>query len=115
MEATERITFAELAKRLDVVKLFNKAPELDDNIYDGIINGSFDYCVAHEDCDKIQDDCEMVDLEIYQWYLISMSDSEYLKRTTDELIFYSEVLDEFVWGVTHYGTPWESVEVEVKI
>ena len=108
MKTTETISYAELAKRLDVVKLFNKAPELDEYIYDGLENGDLWEDPQGEEIEGEQK-------QVFQWYLISISDAEYLKRTTDELIFYSEVLDEFVWGVTHYGTPWESVEVEVKI
>lgn len=53
-------------------------------------------------------------VDIFQWYLISPNDAEYLKRATDELVFYSEVLDEYVWGVTHFGTSWVGVKLEVK-
>jgi len=97
------ISYAELAKRLDAVKLFNKAPELDQNIYDGLENGNLYW-------DTDDDDLQV---EVFQWYLISPSDADYLKSVTDELIFYSDVLDEYVWGVTHFGTSWDSVEVEV--
>lgn len=98
--AKEVITYAELVNRLNVAKLFNKAPELDENIYDGLENGS----LWDEETDYNQ--------EIYQWYLIDPSDADYLKRNTDELIFYSDVLDEYVWGVTHFGTSWDGVTLE---
>lgn len=100
---TKTITYGELAKRLDALKLFNKAPELDENLYDNITNGSL-----YED-DSFDDP-----KEVYQWYLISPSDAEYISRNTDELIFYSDVLDEYVWGVTHFGTSWDYVELEFK-
>ena len=107
MKTTEIITYAELVNRLGVVKLFNKAPELDPSmIYEGLENGSLWVDPEDEDNDEIK--------EIYQWYLISPSDAEYLKRNTDELVFYSEVLDEYVWGATHFGTPWDYVELEIK-
>lgn len=102
---TTEITYSDLVKRLDVAKLFNKAPELDENIYDNIINGSLWYDEDNEEDDTLKD--------IFQWYLISPSDAEYLKNT-DELVFYSDVLDEYVWGVTHFGTPWNSVTLEIK-
>lgn len=136
----EKITYAELAKRLDACYLFNKAPELDPEIYDNLENGSlYDEtpcawfvnkatepawcCDTHmydgtgdypatgdhpEQCDF----AEQEPAEIYQWYLVSTMDANYLKRNTDELIFYSEVLDEYVWGVTHFGTSWEGVELQ---
>lgn len=100
--ANTTITYAELVKRLDVVKLFNKAPELDEDIYSGLENGD----LATDDSNDY--------IEIFQWYLIGANDAEYLKDHTDELIFYSDVLDEYVWGVTHFGTPWDSVNLEFK-
>jgi hypothetical protein len=99
------ITYAELAKRLDAMKLFNRAPELDPDIYDGLENGSL-Y--------NTEEGYEETPADIFQWYLISPSDAEYIKNHTNELIFYSEVLDEYVWGVTHYGTAWDSVELEFR-
>lgn len=110
--SVETITYAELAKRLDALKLFNKAPELDPEIWEGQENGTNGYCTFHEECEEDQDDCEIEQPEVYQWYLISPSDADYMKRNTDELIFYSSVLDEYVWGVTHFGTSWEGVELD---
>jgi len=105
MTTTETITYAELAKRLNACKLFNKAPELDpEMIYEGLENGSLWAEPEDEENDEVQ--------EIYQWYLIDPSDAEYMKSNTEELIFYSEVLDEYVWGVTHYGTSWDYVTLE---
>lgn len=137
------ITYEQLAKRLNACKLFNKAPELDENLYEGLENG--DLYDAPEACDWFVNDatekswccnthmfdgtgdypatgehpeaCDFAEgepKEIYQWYLIDQSDAEYLKSVTDELVFYSDVLDEYAWGVTHYGTAWSHVEVEVK-
>jgi len=101
----EVITYAELARRLNVAKLFNKAPELDpEMLYEGLENGSLWVDSEDEDNDEVQ--------EIYQYFLIDPSDADYLKRNTDELVFYSEVLDEYVWGVTHFGTSWEGVTLE---
>ena len=103
---TTTITYGELAKRLDNIYLFNKAPELDVNLYDNIENGSLWADVDDEDNDELQD--------IYQWYLIGKNDADYISQHTDELIFYSDVLDEYVWGVTHFGTSWDYVELEFK-
>lgn len=101
----ETITYATLAKRLDDCKLFNKAPELDTEfIYEGLENGSL---WVNEDDTEDQET-----KEIFQYYLISPNDADYMKRNTDELIFYSEVLDEYIWGVTHFGTSWDGVTLE---
>jgi hypothetical protein len=101
------ITYEELAKRLDALKLFNKAPELDpEMLYEGLENGSL--------WENEEDEENAEAKDVYQWYLISPSDADYMKRHTDELIFYSEVLDEYVWGVTHFGTSWNGVELEFR-
>jgi hypothetical protein len=98
----ETITYATLAKRLNACKLFNKFPELDENWFDELQNGNL-----------YQDESDDAELkEIYQWYLIDQSDAEYIMRNTDELIFYSDVLDEYVWAITHFGTSWDYVELD---
>lgn len=137
-----KITYKELADRLDAMFLFNKAPELDTEIFEGLENGDLftnpepcdwflndgrpvrEWCcnthmyaggdngVEGEDHPEQCDFAEQTPDEIYQWYLISPSDADYLKRHTQELVFYSEVLDEYVWGVTHFGTPWEGVSLD---
>lgn len=109
----QRISYAELNQRLDNVYLFNKAQELDpDFYYEGLENGGKDYCYIHEDCDRSQDDCEFEDYDVYQMYLIGSADADYLKRHTNELIWYSDKLDEYIWGVTHFGTSWSGVSLD---
>ena len=112
---TTTITYAELAKRLNAMKLFNKAPYLDEELYDKIENGNLYDCECEKDnCDVWDEKHEKNEKDIFQWYLITPSDAEYLKSVTNELIFYSDVLDEYVWGITHFGTPWDSVEVNIN-
>lgn len=75
--------------------LCNNIPQVDECLFDNIENGSFwEYC------------------DIFQWYIIDNSTAERLKRSTKELIFYSEKLDVYVLGVTHYGTAWDYVGAE---
>lgn len=52
--------------------------------------------------------------EIYQYYIISSSGVDILERL-DEIIFYNEELNIYVWGVTHYGTSWDYVLTDVEI
>lgn len=75
--------------------LCNNIPQVDEYLFDNIENGSFwEYS------------------DIFQWYIIDNSTAERLKRSTKELIFYSEKLDVYVLGVTHYGTAWDYVDAE---
>ena len=53
--------------------------------------------------------------EIFQYYIISDAGAELLEEYTNEIIFYNEKLDMYVWGVTHYGTSWDYVLTDIKI
>ena len=54
-------------------------------------------------------------IDIYQYYIISDNGADILQNYTDEIIFYNEELDLYVWGVTHFGTSWDYVLTDIKI
>lgn len=51
--------------------------------------------------------------EIYQYYIVSDNGVEILKEI-NEIVYYNEELDMYVWGVTHYGTAWSYVLTDIK-
>jgi len=51
--------------------------------------------------------------ECYQYYIVSDNGAEILKEI-NEIVFYNEELDMYVWGVTHYGTAWSYVLTNIK-
>ena len=51
---------------------------------------------------------------IYQYYIISDSWADYLKQCTDEIVFYDEELDIYVWWITHLWTSWDYVYVTIS-
>ena len=53
--------------------------------------------------------------EIYQYYIISSSGADILKYDTNEIVYYIEHLDMYIWGVTHWGTSWDYVLTDIKI
>lgn len=53
--------------------------------------------------------------EIYQWYIITDGGARTLKDLTDELVFYHEELDMYLWGITHFGTSWDYVLTDIKL
>ena len=65
------------------------------------------------------DEWEMVngnfDSMIYQDYIISERGHDILKQYTDEIVFYNERLDVYLWSVTHFGTGWDYVLTDVKL
>jgi hypothetical protein len=53
--------------------------------------------------------------DIYQYYIIDNNGYDILSSCTDEIIYYIPILDIYVWGVTHFGTPWNGVNTDIKI
>lgn len=53
--------------------------------------------------------------EIYQYYIISDRGAEILSDLTDEIVYYLDAIDCYVWGVTHWGTSWDYVLTDIEI
>jgi len=53
--------------------------------------------------------------DVYQYYIVSYSGARFLGEYTDELVFYNEALDMYLWGVTHFGTSWDYVLTDIKL
>lgn len=62
-----------------------------------------------------EDDDEDGYYEIYQWYIISHSGADFLMQYTDEIVYYNEELDMYLWGITHFGTSWDYVLTDIKL
>lgn len=58
---------------------------------------------------------ESYNAEIFQYFIISYNGAEILKDWTDEIVYYNELLDMYVWGVTHWGTGWDYVLTDIKL
>ena len=69
--------------------------------------------------EEIREDIEALEdahyEEIFQYFIISDNGAEILKDYTDEIVFYNETLDMYVWGVTHWGTSWDYVLTDIKL
>lgn len=74
-----------------------------------------------EQLDNINDQIEDLEREqeepseIYQYYIICDDGADFLQRYTNEIIYYIETLDIYVWGITHFGTSWDYVLTDIKI
>lgn len=53
--------------------------------------------------------------EVYQYYIISDSGASFLQEHTDEIVYYHEELDMYVWGITHFGTAWDYVLTDIEL
>jgi len=58
------------------------------------------------------EDGEYYEPDIYQTYIVSDAGAEILKEC-DEILYYNDALDMYVWGVTHYGTSWAYVLTDI--
>lgn len=52
---------------------------------------------------------------IMQDFIISKYGFDLLKEYTDEVVFYNEKLDVYVWGVSRWGTSWAYELTNVKL
>lgn len=51
--------------------------------------------------------------EVFQWYIIDDNGARICKEF-NEIVFYNEELDMYLWGVTHWGTSWDYVLTDIK-
>lgn len=71
--------------------------------------------------DKLQDKIDELqeeqdkEPEIFQYYIISDEGADILKRETNEIVYYNDELDMYVWGVTHWGTGWDYVLTDIAL
>lgn len=53
--------------------------------------------------------------EVFQWFIVDDWGARLLQQKTNEIVYYNEALDMYLWGVTHYGTSWDYVLTNIKI
>lgn len=76
--------------------------------------------ILENEIDDINDKIEELESEqddgpeVFQWFIVDDWGARLL-QDINEIVFYNEKLDMYVWGVTHYGTSWDYVLTSVKI
>lgn len=63
-----------------------------------------------EELEREQND----DTEVFQWYIVDDGGAKLL-QDINQIVYYNETLDMYLWGVTHYGTSWNYVLTNIKI
>lgn len=53
--------------------------------------------------------------EVFQLFIVDDWGARLLQQETNEIVYYNEKLDMYLWGITHYGTSWEYVLTSIKI
>lgn len=97
------VDYRTLAKSFDAVLANDLIARTQCVGYWDIVNG----CEYDEESDTYAD--------IYQYYIVSDQGARILEELTDEIVFYNEELDLYVWGVTHFGTSWDYVLTDIKV
>lgn len=55
------------------------------------------------------------DQEVFQWFIVDDWGARLLQQETNEIVYYNETLDMYLWGVAHYGTSWNYVLTSIKV
>ena len=97
------LSYFESSIKADIDDLQDNVNELQEQIDD--LQEQIDDLQAEQDNQK----------EIFQYYIISDNLARILQELTNEIIYYIESLDIYVWGITHYGTSWDYVLTDIKI
>lgn len=121
------VDYACLAQSFQHV-LCNNIPDIDPSICDNVVSGmrckyineDTDEELTAEEYDALSEEeqngyVEYLDMpEIFQYYIVG-NNAEDILAEAGEIVFYSEKLDCYIWGVTHYGTSWDYVLTDIKI
>ena len=75
-----------------------------------ILNEIYDINDRITELESEQDD----EPEVFQWYIVDDWGARLLQEI-NEIVYYNEELDMYLWGVTHYGTGWDYVLTSIKI
>lgn len=114
----EKVSYSELARRIGDCVMSNQImSELSGEYEFELFNGEDMSCHVHEnkdECAKDDSECEYESVEIYQTYIITQGGAEYLQRNTNEIVYYNDKLDIYLWGITHFGTSWDGVFTKLE-
>ena len=89
-----------------------------EEFYWELVSGQDQYAVDKDgnECDPDSDECYGVYVyDVYQTYIISEKGYDFLSRNTDEIVYYCEELDIYLWGIAHFGTSWDYVLTNIKL
>lgn len=102
------INYRTLAKTFDAI-LCNNITKL----FYSTINGEYTEPELVNGCDYNEEEEDYYD--IYQYYIIDNNGADILSGCTDEIVYYLPALDMYIWGVCHFGTPWNGVNTDIRI
>ena len=102
------INYRTLASTFDAV-LCNDITKL----FYGTINGEYNEPELVNGSDYNEENDSYYD--IFQYFIIDSNGVDILTSCTEEIIYYLPALEIYIWGVCHFGTPWNGVNTDIKI
>lgn len=103
----------------EIKNLEERVSDLEDKLYEIEDKYSEEYLSIESKINDLQEKIDELesetDPEIFQYYIISSNGADILEQYTDEIVYYNEELDMYVWGVTHWGTSWDYVLTDIKL
>lgn len=108
----------------EIEELTTQRDEIEDilcNMVEHDQEGTMDYDLLENRYNEIDNKISELEYEqdyppeICQYYIISDQGAQILNDLTDEIVFYNDFLDMYVWGVTHYGTAWDYVLTDIPV
>lgn len=77
-----------------------------------LVNGlDFDY--EEEENFDYEEEEIIEEPEVFQWYIVSDSGAQIIQDYTNEILYYHDELNIYLWGVTHWGTGWDYVLTDI--
>lgn len=98
----------------DIEELEEKRDELEEE------NKSSSSQILENEINKINEQIEELeseqddDQEVFQWFIVDDCGARLL-QDINEIVYYNEELNMYLWGITHYGTSWNYVLTSIKI
>ena len=106
-ELMEDIEESETEKELEALEIeLEKMQKKSEKMEDKIIE------LENEIADLRQE--EDYSQEIFQYYIVDDNGASILEEA-NEIVFYNEEFDIYIWGVTHWGTSWDYVLTNIRI
>lgn len=117
-----KLDYSTLAKLVGNTILNNELIKFDVDYWNTIQGSELTYYdnekEEYVDYDDIEnwDDISENYVDIFQYYIIDNRGVEILQELApNEIIFYNEKLDVYLWGITHWGTSWDYVLTDIEL
>lgn len=79
---------------------------------------SLDILRDKEDREELIDELlaqESYSQEVFQYFIVEDFAKEIIEAFTDDIVFYNNTLDCYIWCITHFGTSWRGVPVDYTL